>query len=468
MSRQGRWRSAGTAAALVLGALVAVGCSNGSRRYPVLDGSTGDGGAAVCGNSVVEPGEQCDDGNLLPGDDCSPTCQLEQCDPTTCFTGCCDATGACAQGVADTACGTGGGSCTDCAAVSNVCYQQQCVQNECAPGETLDCGFCGQRSCQADGTYGDCESQGECLPDAIDIVGTCEFCGQLVRTCDQTCHYGAEVCTGAGVCEATTVETGTDCGTCGQNQRTCNGQCLWDSWQCVGEGTCPGTGGDCCDGTCTDIQSDPDHCGGCNAPCGVGEDCCSGDCANLQTDPDHCGGCGSPCGTNQQCCATSCSPYTCITGGSIPWDFVNGDVWPDPLPCPVGSYTVGVITQRHWNHKRVYSICVDGAQAGSIPACSGEPGICTPPLCPSGSASVGIFVDRSSLMVTEQQRICVGLAWGGSLNSCDIVIGDPACTPADCAAGDEDIGILHEIDTVAGTTSYIRVCVTPICPPPCP
>ncbi len=32
---------------------------------------------AVCGNGVVERGEECDDGNTLPNDGCSDTCQLE-------------------------------------------------------------------------------------------------------------------------------------------------------------------------------------------------------------------------------------------------------------------------------------------------------------------------------------------------------------------------------------------------------
>jgi cysteine-rich repeat protein len=36
----------------------------------------------VCGNGVVEPGEQCDDGNTDNGDGCSSTCQLEQ--PVSC------------------------------------------------------------------------------------------------------------------------------------------------------------------------------------------------------------------------------------------------------------------------------------------------------------------------------------------------------------------------------------------------
>src|SRR5512140_715252 len=30
-----------------------------------------DAPAAVCGDGIVEPGEQCDDGNSMPGDGCS-------------------------------------------------------------------------------------------------------------------------------------------------------------------------------------------------------------------------------------------------------------------------------------------------------------------------------------------------------------------------------------------------------------
>ena len=38
--------------------------------------------AAVCGNGVVEAGEQCDDGNTTSGDGCSATCQFEGCSLT--------------------------------------------------------------------------------------------------------------------------------------------------------------------------------------------------------------------------------------------------------------------------------------------------------------------------------------------------------------------------------------------------
>jgi cysteine-rich repeat protein len=31
----------------------------------------------MCGNSIVEPPETCDDGNLIGGDGCSMMCQIE-------------------------------------------------------------------------------------------------------------------------------------------------------------------------------------------------------------------------------------------------------------------------------------------------------------------------------------------------------------------------------------------------------
>jgi cysteine-rich repeat protein len=43
--------------------------------------------ALVCGDGVLDPLEECDDGNLLPGDCCSPLCQFEpagtECRPST-------------------------------------------------------------------------------------------------------------------------------------------------------------------------------------------------------------------------------------------------------------------------------------------------------------------------------------------------------------------------------------------------
>ena len=37
--------------------------------------------AAVCGNGILETGEECDDGNLINGDGCSSTCTIEEAPP---------------------------------------------------------------------------------------------------------------------------------------------------------------------------------------------------------------------------------------------------------------------------------------------------------------------------------------------------------------------------------------------------
>lgn len=33
----------------------------------------------ICGNGIIEEGEECDDGNIESGDGCSPLCQIENC-----------------------------------------------------------------------------------------------------------------------------------------------------------------------------------------------------------------------------------------------------------------------------------------------------------------------------------------------------------------------------------------------------
>ena len=55
-------------------------------------------GAAACGNSLVEAGEQCDDGNTVSGDGCSATCVLEGEPPVDCGDGVVDAGEQCDDG----------------------------------------------------------------------------------------------------------------------------------------------------------------------------------------------------------------------------------------------------------------------------------------------------------------------------------------------------------------------------------
>jgi hypothetical protein len=73
-----------------------------------------------------------------------------------------------------------------------------------------------------------------------------------------------------------------------------------------------------CNGMCTYLEWDPDHCGACGRVCGgptpycnwgectecpPGLALCGGFCVNLATDPDHCGACGNVCGGSTPYCS---------------------------------------------------------------------------------------------------------------------------------------------------------------------
>ncbi len=64
-------------------------------QWQCVDGLCGGrGGAGICGNGLVEEGEQCDDGNLLDGDGCSPACRT----PAICGNGTVEEDEACDDG----------------------------------------------------------------------------------------------------------------------------------------------------------------------------------------------------------------------------------------------------------------------------------------------------------------------------------------------------------------------------------
>ena len=86
----------------------------------------------------------------------------------------------------------------------------------------------------------------------------------------------------------------------------------------------------CCDGKCTNLQSDTNHCGDCStvgAPgqvcsggvcCPEGQTYCGGSCTNTQTNPIHCGGCWHGCNggscINGQC--ANCPPGYGLCAGT--------------------------------------------------------------------------------------------------------------------------------------------------------
>ena len=120
-------------------------------------------GVTDCGNGVMDPGESCDDSNLINGDCCSNLCQLESatqlCRPSTRT---CDAPEFCDglsptcpsdQNAAD------GTACSD----RNVCTQgDSCLAGVCEPGgcdEGKSCGLCGNTGQCAPSAEGACRCQ---------------------------------------------------------------------------------------------------------------------------------------------------------------------------------------------------------------------------------------------------------------------------------------------------------------------
>jgi cysteine-rich repeat protein len=105
---------------------------------------------AVCGNGVVEPGEDCDDGNTVPGDCCLPTCEFESTD-TECraAAGVCDVPDHC----------DGAGACTadakhtsECRAAAGICD----LADYC-DGVAVEC--------PADASVTECIDDDGCCPD---------------------------------------------------------------------------------------------------------------------------------------------------------------------------------------------------------------------------------------------------------------------------------------------------------------
>src|SRR5205814_2139606 len=99
------------------------------------EGSGGLGVGALCGNGVVDPGEECDDGNTVSGDCCSAICFFEQggcaCnDANVCTDDSCDpATGDCVMTPNTAACDDG-----------NACTTRDtCSNGACHGGPPLAC-----------------------------------------------------------------------------------------------------------------------------------------------------------------------------------------------------------------------------------------------------------------------------------------------------------------------------------------
>ncbi|HTM43918.1 MAG TPA: PQQ-dependent sugar dehydrogenase [Polyangiaceae bacterium] len=115
------------------------------------------GSQAVCGNGIVESGEQCDDGNTVNTDSCSNTCRTPTC-----------ADGIQNQGETGLDCG---GPCAACAAVCGNGLLEGSEQ--CDDGNTVNTDSC-SNSCHTPTCADGIQNQGET---GLDCGGPCAACG---------------------------------------------------------------------------------------------------------------------------------------------------------------------------------------------------------------------------------------------------------------------------------------------------
>jgi len=167
---------------------------------PTMDGSTPDSGTEpACGNSRLEAGEQCDDGNTADGDGCSATCAREaycgdgnldsgeQCDDGNHRSGdgCrsdCGSDESCGNGIRDVVVGEqcddgnrvdGDGCSADCLAL------ESCGDGTVDPGEQCDDG----NSVRWDGCAPDCHVELSQVIQTLAFAGRgsgCDFSGDGV------------------------------------------------------------------------------------------------------------------------------------------------------------------------------------------------------------------------------------------------------------------------------------------------
>ena len=203
-----------------------------------------------CGNGIVEPPEECDDGNNVNDAECLASCKLPGCDDGI-VNG--DETAVdCGGECPPCADGLGCGLPEDC--VSGVCTDELCQEPTCedevhnGAESDLDCGG----ACDACGDGLGCNGPGDCTS-LYCYEGECQ-----TPSCDDQIQNGVE----------TDVDCGGDCAACLEGQGClAPGDCI--SLICTDE-VCQIPV--CEDGEMNGLETDVD-CGGDCPPCGAGKAC---------------------------------------------------------------------------------------------------------------------------------------------------------------------------------------------------
>jgi cysteine-rich repeat protein len=462
---------------------------------------------AVCGDGVVDPGEQCDDGNTLDGDCCSSTCTFDP-DGSSCTDGqfcngeeTCDGAGSCQAGL-PVDCSDGVG-CTDdaCDEDADACVNAPNDAN--CPDDGMFCS--GLEFCDA---VSDCSSTGDPCPlgtvcsegsDTCDAVAACgngilesgEECddGNTLDgdCCSSQCFFepvgsscsdgqfcnGDETCDGAGACDvgipvdcaddvACTVDTCDEAGdTCtnAPDDTFCDDQLFCNGTEvCDPVNDCqPGTPVDCSDGVgCTDDACDEDADACVNAP----------NDANCPDDGLFCDGLEF-CDAMNDCQSTGdpCPLGTVCSEGSDTCDAVaacgNGILEPGE-ECDDGNTLDGDCCSSQCFFEPVGSSCSDGQFCNGEESCDGA-GTCDAGLpvdCDDGVACTVDACDETadSCVSTANDSLCQddGFFCSG-VEVCDVFAGCVS-TGDPCAAGTT---CNEDTNTCDGGAGKVVICHIP-------
>jgi len=314
----------------------------------VLPGASARAQTAVCGNGIVEAGEQCDDGNTLDGDCCSSTCQNEPSgqpcpdDGNVCTDDVCDASGACTHPDNTAPCDDG----LFCDGLE-VCAGGICTHggDPCAAGP--ECA----RTCN------------EAAANCFDPAGTACTSDGNPCTDDQ--------CDGAGMCIHASNSAPCDDGV------FCNGPDLCAGGLCTHSGD-PCTGGPECARTCNEAAAN------CFDPAGTA---CTSDVNPCTLDQcDGSGGCAHPAGNAGALCRPAAGPCdlaeSCTgTSATCPPDVGQ----PDTAPCDDGLFcTVNDVCNAGVCHGEARD-CSDAGDQCNTGTCDGVGNACVATPRPNGA-----------------------------------------------------------------------------------